>query len=226
MPENNWLRGMYNRQTQPGISLRDVGTRLLQRAWKPGDRWYRNLGRAVRTGLEVAAIIGTNGAAAPPILGNAVRGAAAAEVGEAVTGRVRDWWRGQGGGPDEAPTGSPTPSGRTWPTNMGPPASLAGVPGYRPAPGMGIMPSPQGRGFPSNPWVTPEGQPAVPAFPWEQPAEPLPYGEGQGMMRQGGPAPGAQRPSLDAFMVMREAPGAAAMRAGQLAIMRPRNIEK
>lgn len=181
------LRGLASRNTDPGLSLRDLGTRALQRYWKPGDKPLRNAFRVGRGLLEGAAIVATGGAAAGPILANAGRQIVAGELVEGAAHTARSWWdraseaRRQGRQPQQE-----SGRGRTWPTDTGPPAP--GVsPSFRPAPGMGIMPSPEGVRMPSNAWVNGSGEATAPRFSWESDAngdERRPYGEGQGMYPQ------------------------------------------
>lgn len=225
MPDNNeggWLRRRLSQPTSPGVSVRDGVTRFGTFFHKPGDSRWRNAGRIARA-IGIGIVAGPGG-----VFGAASRHAAQGEAREGLTHVARTAWERMRGGGQGDPAPSEGPSGRTWPTNMGPPPSLAGVPGYTPRPGMGIMPSPQGSSPPPNPWTN-NGQPSVPRYSWEEtPAEEPPlYGNGQGMMRpEGSGAPGGQRPSLDAFMVMREAPGAAAILQHLAAMNKPRNIEK
>lgn len=77
-------------------------------------------------------------------------------------------------------------------------------PGYTPGAGMGIMPNPQG-------WMPPQAQGDTINIQPNLPGT-LPQGEGALMSHQA-PAPRGGRPDLNTFMLMREAPGAAAERA-------------
>lgn len=76
-------------------------------------------------------------------------------------------------------------------------------PGFTPAPGMGIMPNPAGYQPPQPQGEGIDIQPDIEGT--------LP--QGQGMLRTHAAPPPRQRPSLNAFTVMREAPGAAAIMA-------------
>lgn len=118
------------------------------------------------------------------------------------------------------------------PSRQAPPAAPQG-PSYGPGQfPMGLARTPR-LGFGESYWEN-NGVPTVPRFSWEQgygQADPasLPYGNGQGMGRLPTPPPGPAprgRQGFNAFMAMQEAPGAAAMMAGQQAIMAPRHREK
>jgi hypothetical protein len=120
--EGNWLRGTLTRETQPGLSGRDFLTRLGTFVFKPGDSRWRNAGRIARAGL-ITAFTGPAGLAAA-----AGRSAAQGELREGAVHLGRRAWDRWGPDGREAPAGSQTPSqpspprGRTWPTDMGPPA--------------------------------------------------------------------------------------------------------
>lgn len=116
----NWLERAMARaptETQPGVSVRDGVTRGRDFFWRPGDGWLRNTGRIAR-----AAAIGlTTGPMG--VLGAAARNAAQGEAREGLSHVARRAWERFGSNEQEAPAPSQTPSrGRTWPTNMGPPA--------------------------------------------------------------------------------------------------------
>lgn len=174
----NWLeRGMARApsQTQPGLSMRDGVTRGRDFFFRPGDGWIRNTGRIARA-AAIALTTGPGG-----LLVAAGRNAAQGEAREGLTHLARRGLERLGSNERGAPEAPQTPSRGRRPTD--PPAPGPTPPGFRPSPGMGIMPT-GNTPAPRDDWGVP-GQ--VPRFPWESDAggdRERPYGDGSGVYPQ------------------------------------------